>query len=137
MDGYVAVKGGIGMARGSLARIEDGKGLLVHLWDGELHITQEHDHRDYFVTAGGWLELDREGLALIYAVRRSALALSAPVPSHYARRITLCMPGTREPRVLYDRAREAGGWLEGLRHRLVRRWSNAYQRYPNPTTAAL
>jgi len=136
MEGYV-VHGGMGMARGSLARIEDGRGLLVYLWDGELHITQEHDRRDYFVRAGGWFELDREGLALVYAVRRSALTLSAPVPSHYARRITLSAPGTRRPRVIYDRAQEDGGWLESLRHRLVRRWTNSYYRYSNPTTAAL
>ena len=50
MDGYV-VHGGMGMARGSYARIEDGRGILVYVWDGELWITQEGDPRDHFVRA--------------------------------------------------------------------------------------
>jgi len=51
MDGYV-VHGGMGMARGSSVRIEDGAGILVYVREGELWITQQGDQRDHFVTAG-------------------------------------------------------------------------------------
>ena len=33
------VHSGIDMTRGSLARIEDAKGLRIEVWDGELWIT--------------------------------------------------------------------------------------------------
>jgi hypothetical protein len=136
MEGYI-VHGGIGMARGSLARIEDGKGVLVYLWEGELHITQERDRRDYFVKPGGWFQLDREGVALVYALRRSHVTLTAPVAAHYARRISMRIRGSSKARLIYDRAQGSAGWLQGLRHRLSRLWTNSYYRHSNPTTAAL
>jgi hypothetical protein len=135
MEGYI-VHGGVGLARGSLARIEDGKGLLVYLWDGALHITQERDRRDYFVEPGGCFELAREGVTLLYAMRRSHITITAPVEAHYARRISLRLPGALAPRVLYDRARESRGWAHGVRSRLARLWTNSYSRYAKPTTAA-
>lgn len=108
MESYL-VHGGIGLGRGSLARIDDGRGMLVHLWDGEVHITQE-DPRDHFVRRGESFRLDRDGTALIYAVRGSALSLSAPAP-----------------RVIYERAGR----------RLLRFWASLYARHSLPTTAAL
>jgi Protein of unknown function (DUF2917) len=136
MERYI-VHGGIGMARGSLARIVDGRGLAVEVWDGELWITQERDPRDYFIQPGERFEVKREGLVLAYALRSSHITLTAVVPAHYARRVTLMVPGARADRVLYDRAREAAGWLAGLGHRLTRFWVNAYARNSTPTTAAL
>jgi hypothetical protein len=135
MDGYV-VHGGMAMARGAFVRIEDGRGMLFYVWDGELWITQERDRRDYFIRPGERFEVEREGLVLAYALRPSHITLTAPVPAHYARRITLMMPGARAERVLYDREREAAGWLAGLGHRLVRLWANSYARHSTPTTAA-
>jgi Protein of unknown function (DUF2917) len=132
MDSYI-VHGWTGMARGSLARIEDGKGLLLYVWNGELWITQEGDRRDYLVKARSGFRLDREGVTVLYATRRSVLAISAPMPAYYAKRITMALPGV--PRVIYDRAQEPGGWLHGVRHRLSRLWINSYTRYSNPTAA--
>lgn len=125
MESYL-VHGGIGLGRGSLARIDDGRGMLVYLWDGEVHITQEGDPRDHFVRRGGSFRLERNGTALVYAVRGSALALSAPVPAFYARRITVAVPG-RPARVIYERAGQ----------RLLRFWASLYARHSLPTTAAL
>jgi hypothetical protein len=88
MDGYV-VHGGMGMARGSYARIEDGRGILVYVWEGELWITQEGDQRDYFVRGGEWFRLERDGAALLQATRRTHATLTAPTPQDYARRITM------------------------------------------------
>jgi hypothetical protein len=136
MDGFI-VHGGIGMARGSLARIEDGRGILIYVWDGELHITQQGDRRDYVVKPGGWFIVGSRGLTVAHALQRTSLTLTAPVPSHYARRIVITVPGTAEPRVLYDRSREQGGWLAGLRHRAARLWTLSHYRFSNPTSAAL
>jgi hypothetical protein len=136
MDGYI-VHGGLNMARGSFARIVDGKGILLYVWDGELWITQESDRRDYFIQRGEWFQVERGGVALAYARRRASISLTAPVPAHYARRITLTLPGTSAPRVIYDRAQEPGGWLDGARHRLARFWSDSYAPFSRPTTAAL
>lgn len=135
MERYI-VHGGIGMARGSLARIVDGKGLALEVWDGELWITQERDPRDYFIRPGERFEVRREGLVLAYALRPSHITLTAVVPAHYARRITLTMPDARAERVVYDRAREAAGWLAGLGHRLTRFWANTYTPHSRPTTAS-
>lgn len=128
MDGYV-VHGGMAMARGSFVRVEDGRGMLLYVWDGELWITQEGDHRDHYLKAGEWFRLERGGAVLACAMRASNVSLTAPVPAHYARRITL------GPRVIYDRAQEPGGRLERLRHRLVRGWANAFAPHSRPTTA--
>jgi Protein of unknown function (DUF2917) len=136
MDGYI-VHGGIGMARGSLARIEDGRGLRLEVWEGGLWITQEGDRRDYFVKPGDAFLLGRQGVAIAHALRRSHLTLTAAVPAYYAKRITLALPGSTTPRVIYDRAGETGGWLAGLGHRLTRLWINSYAHPSKPTTAML
>jgi len=135
MERYI-VHGGIGMARGSLARIVDGKGLALEVWDGELWITQERDPRDYFIRPGERFEVKREGLVLAYALRPSHITLTAMVPAYYARRIALMMPGARAESMVYDRAREAAGWLAGLGHRLTRFWANTYTPHSGPTTAS-
>lgn len=137
MQGGIAVKGGIHMARGTLARIEDGSGVWIHVWDGALWITLEGDRRDYFVKPGDSFELGRDGVTVVYAQRRTVVTLTAPVPAYFAKRISLALPGSSAPHVLYDSAQEPGGWLGGLRHRLTRWWTNSYAHYSNPTTAAL
>lgn len=134
MDGYI-VHGGIGMARGSLARIEDGRGLVLYVWDGELHITQEGDRRDYVIRPGEWFFVEREGRTVAHALKRSTLTITAPVASHYARRIAVSPPGTSAPRIVYDRSREPGGWLGGALARAERLWVLMHARLANPSTA--
>jgi len=119
MDGYV-VHGGMGMARGSYARIEDGRGILVYVWEGELWITQEGDQRDYFVRGGEWFRLERDGAALLQATRRTHATLTAPTPADYAERITVTPAGTTAARVLYQRSSERSwtrGWMRALSFR--------------------
>ena len=136
MEGYI-VHGGIGMARGSLARIDDGRGIALEVWDGELWITQERDRRDHFVRPGQRFVVDRDGAVLAYALSGSHITLTAAVPAYYARRITLMAPDGNGARVVYDRGREARGWLAGLGYRLTRAWVNTYAARFSPTTAAL
>lgn len=135
MDGYI-VHGGIGLARGSFVRIEDGRGIALHVREGELWITQEGDARDYLVRSGKAFEVQRNGLVVAYVTRRASLTLTAPVAAHYARRISMALPGA-SPCEIYDRARDTGGTFQALRHWLTRLWTNAYARHSIPTTAAL
>ena len=111
MDGYL-VHGGMDMARGSTVRIEDGAGILVYVWEGELWVTQEGDSRDYFVSPGRWFRLERNGLSLLYATRHTHATLTAPTAEAYARLITATLAGTTTPRVLYDGSRQRKTWLE-------------------------
>jgi hypothetical protein len=66
------------LPRGSLLRVMDGTGLTVRAEAGRLWITQEQDSRDIFLRAGQDFELDRDGLALVYAVDPAEVVLSAP-----------------------------------------------------------
>jgi len=88
MDGYL-IDGSIAMPRGSLLRIDDGPGVLVYVWEGELWLTQEGSRTDHVLQAGQWFRLDRDGAALAHACRRSVVSLSAPAPEEPARLITL------------------------------------------------
>jgi hypothetical protein len=135
MDGYI-VHGLIDLARGSWVLIEHGRGMGIELWDGSLWITQDADTRDYMVKPDSRFRLDREGLVIAYALRASRITLTAPVPAYYARRIVLANPAGN-PGMLYQRAREPGGWLGGLGHRLARRWTRWFAPDSVPATAGL
>lgn len=115
MDGYLG-QGGMAMARGTLARVEDGRGLLLSVWDGELWLTQQGDSRDYFLRAGQRFRLDRDGVALVYALRNSRITLSAPPVA--------------------DEEAQSGR-LEQLRRRLAQAWANTFAPLSRPTSAAL
>ena len=134
MDG---IRRAIAMTRGTLVRIEDGKGTQVHVWDGELWITQEGDRHDHLVKAGESFELKHDGATVINALRRGVVTVTTLASAHFAKRITLTPPGTSVPRVLYDGAEAPGGWLGRLRQRLTRAWVNAYARRSTPTTGTL
>jgi hypothetical protein len=66
------------LPRGGLLRVMDGAGLTVRADSGLLWITQEQDSRDIFLRPGETFELDRNGLALVYAVDPAEVVLSAP-----------------------------------------------------------
>ena len=135
MEGY-RVHGAIELARGSFGIIEDGRGLAIELWDGNLWVTQEADTRDFIVRAGRVFRLESEGRVIFHALRASHLTLTAPVPAQYARRIVIVNAGAA-PHLLYERSRETVGWLAAAGHRLTRLWTNWYAAHSRPTTAAL
>jgi len=124
MDGYI-VHGSVGMTRGSVVLIEDGKGMLVYVWDGGVWVTQEGDSRDRFLAPGQWFLLDRKGVTVVHALKRSVLTLTAPEPVLYAKRVTLNLVGTKTPRVLYDASREKPAALARLRIKLAKFWAEA------------
>jgi len=136
MDRYV-VHGNVGMTRGSTVRIEDGRGMLVYVWEGALWLTQEKDPVDRHIGAGEWFLLDRQGVAVIHALERSVVTLTAPEPALYARRVTLSIAGTGTRRVLYDAAQGRGSLIERLRQGLRQRWIGVFRPRARATSAAL
>jgi hypothetical protein len=107
MDTYL-INGSIGMPRGSLLRVDDGAGVLVHVWQGEVWLTEEGRERDFVLTAGQWHRLDRDGAALLHAFQRSVLGLSAAEPWTRARRVELTHAGAGP--VVLHRSGGAQAW---------------------------
>jgi hypothetical protein len=80
------------LSRGSLQRIEDGKGTLVQCLGGTLWLTQEYDARDIVLEAGDEVRIERNGLSILTALRdarfvllRDAAALNARLRARGAR----------------------------------------------------
>jgi hypothetical protein len=103
MDGYL-VKGSIGMPRGATLRIEEGAGLMVYVWEGEVWLTQEGSSKDHMLQSGQWFRVERGGVSLAHAFRRSVVSLSAPTPEVPAERISLTRTRGEAPAVLHQRA---------------------------------
>jgi len=70
----------IGVPRGSLLRIDGGAGVLVHVLEGELWLTQEGSPKDHLLGAGQSFRIDRDGATLAHAFQRSLVSLSRPAP---------------------------------------------------------
>jgi hypothetical protein len=115
MDGYL-INGSVGMPRGSLLRIDEGAGVLVYVWEGELWLTQEGSLEDHVLQAGQWFRLDCGGATLVHAFRRSVVSLSASAPDAPARRITLQRSDAAAPALLH---RSGGSRLRRALRRLL------------------
>jgi hypothetical protein len=131
------VQGSLGLTRGSLLRIEDGRDILIYVWEGEIWLTEEGERRDRMLRAGEWHRLERRGAAIGYALRRSVLTLTAPQPEYYAGRIVLVKAGTAAPLELYSATKARMPWIAGIGARLRRLWAGAFEPHSRPTTAAL
>jgi hypothetical protein len=99
----------IAMRRGSVLRVEEGRDMVITVWQGELWLTQEGDRRDRYLAAGQSFRLDRPGTAIASAMSRSLVSLSER---------------SRKPRV-------------SLAERLRRLWAGLFSPHARPTTAAL
>ena len=88
----------IGMAKGSMLRIEDGVGVQVRVLEGELWLTQEGSPSDHMLLAGQSFRIDRPGLTIAQAFKRSLVGLSSPVPGMPARKfLNVVLPQRRVP----------------------------------------
>lgn len=101
MDGYL-VKGSVGIPRGSMLRIDDGVGMLLYVWEGEIWVTQEGSTKDHLLEAGQWFRVDRGGAAIAHALKRSVVGLSSPTPEIPAQYISLVHPRGALPAVLHS-----------------------------------
>ena len=140
------VHGSLHLTHGSVLRVDDGADLVAYVWEGTVWLTQEGDLADRIVSAGEAFRLDRNGTAVLCALERSTLTLTAPRPSFFASRILHYRAGSSDPRVLYDargpreggdarapRAGRAAAALAWLRHR----WVALFAPRSVPTTASL
>lgn len=82
------VQGRMALQRGAVLRIQDGPGVVLYVWEGDLWLTQEGDRRDHFVRAGEWFRLDRGGVAVASALGHAVVSVTAPRPDFVARRST-------------------------------------------------
>lgn len=80
------VQGRLPLQKGGLLRVQDGPGVVVYVWEGELWLTQEGDRRDYLLRAGQWFRLDRGGVAVGTALGRAVVSVTAPRPDFVVRR---------------------------------------------------
>jgi hypothetical protein len=133
MHEYI-VQGSLGLARGSLLRIEDGREILVYVWEGAVWLTEDGEREDRILKPGEWYRLERGGAAVAYALQRATVTLTAPEPAYYARRIVLTRPGGATPVELYSAARER---RRGLGAQLRRLRTVLFAPHARPTTAAL
>jgi|SRR5262245_3659085 Protein of unknown function (DUF2917) len=63
---------------GTVHTIEDGKGLQVTVLDGVVWLTQAEDVRDLILAPGQRFVLDRNGRAVVYALKQAATLLVGP-----------------------------------------------------------
>lgn len=71
------------IARGSVAGVNNGRGVLVRVEQGKVWITRARENTDVCLEAGESFRIDRDGLTLISALGRAPLALvtlDPPVP---------------------------------------------------------
>ncbi len=131
------VQGSIGLTRGSMLRIDDGRGVLVYIWEGEVWVTQDRDRQDRMLQGGDWFRLDRNGTAIVHAFRRSVLTLTAPAPESYAERVQVLRPDSATPVVLYSATARRAWSPAGIATRLRRAWETLFSPHARPTTASL
>jgi hypothetical protein len=113
------VQGSLNLTRSSVLRVEDGRGILVYVWEGELWVTEERERGDRILRRGEWHRVARDGTALCYALQRSVVTLTAPRPAGFARRILVQRAGTIAPEELYSAARERAWSFRARLSRLV------------------
>jgi hypothetical protein len=63
------------IGRGTVAGIQDGRGLWLRVREGVVWITQSGSHKDVFLAAGDSFRIERDGLTLASALGRAPLAL--------------------------------------------------------------
>lgn len=66
------------MERGSILRIEDARGAVLHVREGAVWLTQEGDPLDRYLAAGARFRLDRDGLAVVQAVQAQTTVTVIP-----------------------------------------------------------
>jgi hypothetical protein len=132
MSRQSVIQGSIAMGRGSVLRIADGSDMVVHVGEGALWLTQEGDRRDRYLAQGDSFRLDRDGIAIAYAMHGSVIALTAPSQEPRATEVVLVRAGTQVPVQLYS-AKAKGS----LGERLRRLWLALFAPHSRPTSAAL
>ena len=108
----IQVNGPVAIARNGLLRVDDPAGLLVHVAEGELWLTQEGSARDDVLCAGQWFRVQHGGSAVLQAFRASRVRLYARSAALQPRRVTLRRDAASAPQLLFrDTTPRALRWL--------------------------
>lgn len=130
------VHGDLHLPSGGLLQVENGRDLLVHVWEGSIWLTQERDQRDILLKAGEWFRLDRQGRCVVEATKPSAIALTSPHAHAYAAAIEL-IPANGTHGSLPRRARGwIRAWVETLRDIAAATFSSIFRPRAGRETAA-
>jgi hypothetical protein len=121
------VHGSLGMTRGSVLRIEDGRDMVLYVWEGAVWLTQEGDGRDRYLGPGECFRLERDGVTLAQAIERSTISLTAARAEGYAKRVAMAKAGTGVQVALYSAPQKEADSF----------WARLFASYSRPTTAAL
>jgi hypothetical protein len=81
------VKGLVELKPGAVVCIDDGAGMFIYVWEGTVWLTEAGDGRDQVIESGQWARLSRPGRAVLSALGESAIALTSPRASGFARAI--------------------------------------------------
>lgn len=125
------------LARDETLRVHDAGGLHLGVVDGDVWVTQEGDNNDYVLASGASFRFDRNGLALVTALRcpasvlleegivaRAPSARRWPAPDENVAlryRSTFAMRDSvnYEQRIRSIRSEAISRWLSGLATRLT------------------
>ena len=124
----------IGLNRGELVRVDDGRGIEVSVVYGSVWLTQHADADDVCIGAGESFRIDRGGPTLVSAIKPSLVALTLPGAQDRALRVSMVAAGA-EPVELFDaganpRPSRFDAWLDKY-------WVPLFSASARPTTAAL
>ena len=87
----------IGLPGGSLLRIDDCAGVLIHVVEGEIWVTQDGSPKDHVLQAGQSLQISRGGATIAQAFKRSLVSLSSPASAGTLRRLLSVVLPQRQP----------------------------------------
>jgi hypothetical protein len=59
----------IGVTRGTLARIDDGRGMRLHIEHGSVWLTQDGSNKDVFLQPGDSFTIQRNGRTLLSTLK--------------------------------------------------------------------
>jgi len=138
MDAYriedCIAQASIGLDRGKLMRIEDGRGIGISVVYGSVWLTQYADADDVCIGAGESFRIDRDGPTIVSAVEPSLVALTFPGAPGRALRVSMIAPGAK-PVPVFDagatpKPSPLDAWLDKY-------WVPLFRASARPTTAAL
>lgn len=78
------VQGSLPLEEGGMVVIDDGREMLVYVWEGLVWVTQEGEAADRVLKRGDWMRVARGGRTVISALAPSAVALTSPFDEHQA-----------------------------------------------------
>jgi len=77
------------LKRGSVLKLERGRGTVVRVVTGTVWLTQHHDTTDYVMSGGESMVLSGAGTTLIHACKDSLLHMVAPESDRIPRKVEL------------------------------------------------